>query len=500
MTQSSDMPPTNNALISAAPGEASQDGGATPPPQATQLTQTQTNTHPQTNALERLKHAATPATDQDAPLLRRGGIVNEIHRTHYTVTGLSKTVRLGEHVSICQDGKIHLGEVISIHAETVTVKPFTELASSGLGQVAWVNEGLTLAPDDSWKGRVINAYADAIDGKSTLYDGPQPRLIDEEPPAPMFRQKVNKPVKTGVRVIDVFAPLCAGQRIGIFAGSGVGKSSLLAMLTKGEDFDTIVIALVGERGREVREFIDEFPEEQRKKTITVVSSGAESAMMRRLAPKTATCVAEHFRDKGERVLLIIDSLTRYAHASREVSLAAGEPPVARGFTPSVFADLPRLLERSGPGVEGSGSITGIFTVLIDADDHNDPIADCVRGVLDGHIVLDRAIADSGRYPPVNILGSVSRLADMAWSSEQKNLVMKLKAMIARYEETRDLRAMGAYKPGADQELDHAINLVPTVLAGLTQLKGEALSHDAFQDLAQHLSAKQQNDQSAAPNT
>ncbi len=199
--------------------------------------------------------------------------------------------------------------------------------------------------------------------------------------------------------------------MGIFAGSGVGKSSLLAMLARATPIDTVVIALVGERGREVREFLQDTLGENRSSAVTVVSTGDESPMMRRLAPKTAMAVAEYFRDQGESVLLIVDSVTRFAHAARDVALAAGEPAVARGYAPSVFSDLPRLLERAGPGVEGSGSITGIFSVLVDGDDHNDPVADAIRGALDGHIVLDRAIADEGRYPAVNILSSVSRMTE-----------------------------------------------------------------------------------------
>ncbi len=199
--------------------------------------------------------------------------------------------------------------------------------------------------------------------------------------------------------------------------------------------------------REVREFLDDSLGQNRRLAVTVVSTGDESPMMRRLAPKTATTIAEYFRDRGENVLLIIDSVTRFAHAARDVALAAGEPAVARGYAPSVFSDLPKLLERAGPGAEGSGSITGVFSVLVDGDDHNDPVADNIRGTLDGHIVLDRAIADLGRFPAVNVLSSISRLAQHVWTKEQQTLVLKLKSMIARYEDTRDLRLMGGYQQG-----------------------------------------------------
>src|SRR5262245_15491973 len=213
-------------------------------------------------------------------------------------------------------------------------------------------------------------------------------------------------------------------------------------------------------------------------------------MMRRLAPKTAMAVAEYFRDRGESVLLIVDSITRFAHAAREVALAAGEPPVARGYAPSVFSDLPKLLERAGPGPDGVGSITGIFSVLVDGDDHNDPVADSIRGTLDGHIVLERAIADQGRFPAVNVLTSISRLAKAACTLEQHNLVTKLRAMIARFEDTRDLRLIGGYRNGSDAELDRAIQLVPRIYDVMRQSPEEPASADVFKDIARALAESQ----------
>jgi flagellum-specific ATP synthase len=236
----------------------------------------------------------------------------------------------------------------------------------------------------------------------------------------------------------------------------------------------------------VREFLDETLSASRSSAVTVVATGDESPMMRRLAAKSAMTVAEYFRDRGEAVLLIVDSVTRYAHAAREIALAAGEPAIARGYAPSVFTDLPKLLERSGPGEEGSGSITGIFSVLVDGDDHNDPVADSIRGTLDGHIVLDRAIADQGRYPAVNVLASVSRLAQHAWTADQRALAIKLRAMIARYEDTRDLRLMGGYQRGGDADLDQAVALVPRIYAALSQEPAARPSEDAFKELADAL--------------
>jgi flagellum-specific ATP synthase len=250
-----------------------------------------------------------------------------------------------------------------------------------------------------------------------------------------------------------------------------------------------VAALVGERGREVREFLEDALGREKTRTIAVVATGDESPMMRRLAPKSAMCIAEHLRDLGENVLLIVDSVTRYAHAARDVALSAGEPPVARGYPPSVFSDLPRLLERAGAGEEGAGSITGIFAVLVDGDDHNDPVADSIRGTLDGHIVLDRAIAEQGRYPPVNVLASVSRLTRAVLSPDQQKLILKLREMIALFEDTRDLRRMGGYHSGADPALDRAVHIVPRIYEILRQSPEEPLSGDAFQDIARALSAE-----------
>ncbi|KAB2864712.1 MAG: FliI/YscN family ATPase, partial [Bauldia sp.] len=319
-----------------------------------------------------------------------------------------------------------------------------------------------------------------------LARGDRPMPTDTAPPAAMARARIDKPLRTGVRVVDIFTPLCQGQRVGIFAGSGVGKSTLLSMLARSTGFDTVVVALVGERGREVREFLEGPLAENRARAVTVIATGDESPMMRRLALLSATAIAEYFRDRGDSVLLIADSVTRYAHAARDVALAAGEPAVARGYTPSVFSDLPRILERAGPGPIGAGSITGVFAVLVDGDDHNDPVADAIRSTLDGHIVLDRAIADQGRYPAVDVLGSISRLADVVWTPEQRELVRRLKTMIARFEDTRDLRLMGGYHPGSDAELDHAVAMVPRIYDALRQDIAGRPSADAFADLAQIL--------------
>lgn len=418
--------------------------------------------------------------------VRVSGTIREVTPSYFRVAGLSQFVKLGDRIGFDAHGRVQTGEVVRIEDEGVTVKPFDSRIEAGLGTPAFIVGDTRLCPHVSWKGRVINALGEPLDGLGPLIPGPHPVRNDGEPPSAMARARVKKPLQTGVKAIDLFTPICQGQRIGIFAGSGVGKSTLLTMLAKCEGFDTIVVALVGERGREVREFLEGPIEANLPKAVMVVSTGDESPMMRRQAPRTAVSIAEYFRDRGDSVLLIIDSVTRYAHAARDVALAAGEPAVARGYTPSVFSDLPRLLERAGPGEEGKGAITGIFSVLIDGDDHNDPVADNIRGTLDGHIVLDRSIADQGRYPAINVLGSISRLADHVWTSEQKELVRRLRGLISRYEDTRDLRLMGGYHAGNDHELDQAVVLVPKIYEALRQDPSMPASRDAFMDLAQAL--------------
>jgi flagellum-specific ATP synthase len=423
------------------------------------------------------------------PKVRAGGVLTEVTPASCRVSGLSHVVKLGDCVTWQDESGTQIGEVVRIEDANATVKPFDAQVKAALGTRVWRTNRPRLHPHHSWMGRTIDALGRPIDGAGPLVQGAEPYALERTPPTPMRRQRVRTPVKTGVRVIDCFTPLCAGQRIGIFAGSGVGKSTLLAMLARSRGFDVAVVALVGERGREVREFLEDALGADRARAVAVVSTGDESPMMRRLAPKTAMAIAEFFRDLGKSVLLIVDSVTRFAHAAREVALAAGEPPVARGFTPSVFSDLPKLLERAGPGEEGQGSITGIFSVLVDGDDHNDPVADSIRGTLDGHIVLDRSIADFGRYPAVDILASVSRLAGGTWTPDERRMVTALRSLIARFEETRDLRLMGGYRQGSDPELDNAVQIVPKLYEILKQGPHDTPTQNTFQELARMLSSQ-----------
>lgn len=418
------------------------------------------------------------------------GVVTAAAAGRYSVAGLSRHLRLGDLVEFRNGGTRRLAEVVRLDPEDAIVCPIegTGGAAASIGERVWRRGPFTLAPDESWCGRTLNALGEPIDGLGPLRAGSAERPIDAAPPQSMKRQRVSAPIRTGVKVVDIFAPLCRGQRMGVFAGSGVGKSTLLSMFAQAADFDRAVIALVGERGREVREFIEDTLGENMKKTVAVVATSDESPMLRRMAPLTAMTIAEHFRDQGENVLLIVDSLTRYAHALREVGMASGEPPVARGYPASVFTALPGLLERAGPGQQGAGAITAIVSVLVDGDNHNDPVADSARGILDGHLVLDRRLADEGRYPPVNPLTSISRLARKAWQGDEEKLTLRLKALIHKYEETSDLRLIGGYRPGTDAELDMAIKQAPVIYDVLRQRPDDPPSADAFTELAEAMKA------------
>jgi flagellum-specific ATP synthase len=416
-------------------------------------------------------------------LVSHGGRVKTIAAGHYTVTGLSQHVRLGEFVAHQSKTGVHLGEVVRVEPDIAFVCPIEPGEPIGIGDLILRRGAFRLSPDDSWCGRTINSLGEPIDGLGPLENGARARSISNTAPPSMTRQRVTKGFRTGVRAIDIFSPLCLGQRLGIFAGSGVGKSTLLSMLARADAFDKVVIALVGERGREVREFIEDTLGAHLQKSVAVVATSDESPMLRKMAPLSAITIAEHFRDEGHNVLLIVDSVTRFAHAIREVATASGEPPVARGYPASVFTEMPKLLERAGPGPEGTGSITAIISILVDGDNHNDPIADSTRGILDGHIVLDRALAEEGRYPPIDPLASISRLARKAWTPDEEKLVSRLKSLIHRFEETRDLRLIGGYRPGADPDLDMAVKQVPPIYECLKQTPGERPSRDAFADMA-----------------
>lgn len=424
-----------------------------------------------------------------APMILSGGRITAVRADLVRVAGIQKEATIHCRVAFKSARNGGFGNVVQINEQDVLVAPFDDTRELKIGDPAFLHPVETDSPCGHWLGRVLNPLASPIDGgpplrSSAVEAGSGGRSA--QIPA-LQRGRVEASIKTGIRAIDIFTPICYGQRIGIFAGSGVGKSTLLGMLTKTDAFDCVVVALVGERGREVREFIeDAIGKAAMGKTVAVVATSDQTALMRLTAPQLAMRVAEYFRSQGKRVLFLLDSVTRFAHALREIGGAAGEPPVARGYPASVFAELPKLLERAGPGVEGGGSITAIVTVLVDGDDQNDPVADAIRGILDGHIVLDREIANQGIYPPINLLSSLSRLATRAWTTDQQQLVLQLRSMISRYEDTKDLRMLGSWKAGDDAVLDNAVVTVPEIYACMIQSPQEAPSRDAFGALLAHL--------------
>ncbi len=404
-------------------------------------------------------------------------------------TGPQEALALGARATI-HGAQITRGEIVGFRGDRALLAPYDSIEAIRPGsRVTLEGSAPMVRPSGAWLGRVIDCFGNPVDGEGPLQQGLKPRLVRGAPPSAHDRARVGARLDVGVRALNMFAALCRGQRMGVFAGSGVGKSVLMSMLARGAKADVIVIGLVGERGREVKEFIeDTLGEEGRARSVVVVATSDETAARRRLAPHMACAVAEHFRDEGLDVLLLVDSVTRLAMAQREIGLSVGEPPTTKGYTPSVFAELPKLLERAGPGREGeSGSITALFTVLVDGDDHNEPIADAVRGILDGHIVMERSIAERGRYPAVNVLKSISRLMPMCHTDDENALLSRARASLSLYEEMEELIRIGAYKPGADPQVDEAVRVRPALERLLSQGRHEQTSFDeSFAMLAEAL--------------
>src|SRR4051794_3637650 len=330
-------------------------------------------------------------------------------------------------------------EVVGFSGPHALLMPFAPLEGVRRGCRAVVSAVAgAVRPSPAWLGRVVNAMGEPLDGKGPLPAGPSPYPYRASPPPAHTRRRVGAPLDLGVQALNTFATCCRGQRMGIFAGSGVGKSVLLSMLARNVAADVSVIGLVGERGREVQEFLQEdLGESGLARSIVVVATSDEPALMRRQAAYLTLAIAECFRDDGQDVLVLMDSVTRFAMAQREIGLSAGEPPTAKGYTPTVFAELPRLLERAGPGTE-DGTITGIFTVLVDGDDHNEPVADAVRSTLDGHIVMERGIAERGRYPAINILKSVSRTMPKSADPAYLPIILRGRQVMATYADMEEL--------------------------------------------------------------
>lgn len=417
------------------------------------------------------------------------GEVSAITGLTLTVVGLKRALGIGQRCVVRGRHGPVMAEVVGVDAIGTRVLPFGSWDGVTIGDAVELSKAADdIRPDVSWIGRVVDALGRPLDENGPLHEGSIPQPFKSAPPPAFKRRRVGQRLDTGVRVFDVFTPLCRGQRMGIFAGSGVGKSSLLAMMARRAEADVIVVGLVGERGREVQDFIQEdLGPEGMARSVIVVSTGDEPPLMRRQAAWTATAVAEYFRDQGLQVMLLLDSVTRFAMAQREIGLAGGEPPTTKGYPPTVFAELPQLLERAGPGHGTSGDITALYTVLVDGDDMNEPVSDTVRGIMDGHVVLDRAIAEQGRFPAVNLQRSISRMLPNCHTQAEYAIYQAARQTMARYMDMEELIRIGAYREGTDAEIDAAIRFIKPANQFLGQAKKEATpSPESFAGLYQIL--------------
>ncbi len=399
---------------------------------------------------------ATAARVRRADLQRPRGRVVDLIGLIVEASGL--TAEVGElcHLQGSRQQAPVPAEVVGFRSGRTLLMPLAELRGIGPGNVVTpTGHHLEVAVSDEMLGTVVDGLGQPVDGMAPPASVRR-RAVEASPPNAMTRKRITDRITLGVRALDTLVPCGNGQRLGIFAGSGVGKSSLLGMIARSTTADVNVICLVGERGREVREFIERDLGDAIKHSVVVVATGDQPALVRIKAALTATAIAEHFRDEGKNVMLMMDSVTRFAMAQREVGLAIGEPPATRGYTPSVFAMLPRLLERSG--TSDKGSITGLYTVLVDGDDMNEPIADAVRSILDGHIVLTRELAHAGHYPAIDVLQSVSRLVSEIAPDAVRDAGQEVRELMAAYRDQRDLITIGAYERGSSPLVDRAIDL------------------------------------------
>ncbi|MGA1932520.1 flagellar protein export ATPase FliI [Arcobacter sp. YIC-464] len=395
------------------------------------------------------------------------GRIKNISSTTVTATGLE--VAVGDIVKIESVQHLYtvLGMVASINGSDFTIVPFSFIDGFRIHDKVYLQkEGLSVKCGYGLLGRVVNALGEPIDDKGKIKDLHENSAINKLSMAPLDRGIIDERFSTGVKAIDSMLTAGKGQKVGIFAGSGVGKSTLMGMVVKGCEAQIKVVALIGERGREIPEFIHYNLDNNLENTVIVAATSDESALMRKYGAFTAMAIAEYFRDKGHDVLLMMDSVTRFAMAQREIGLSTGEPPVSRGYPPSVFALLPQLMERAGNN--DKGSLTAFFTVLVDGDDMNDPIADQSRSILDGHIVLTRELTEQGFYPPINLLKSASRVMDKVVDKEHYNGFLKLKRVLSLIKENEVLVRVGAYKPGMDPELDEAMAKKERIREFLTQ--------------------------------
>ncbi|HYD19195.1 MAG TPA: flagellar protein export ATPase FliI [Patescibacteria group bacterium] len=418
------------------------------------------------------------------------GRVTKILGMLVEVGGVERELAIGDRCNLMPRGADPIPcEVVGFRDGHALVMPFKPLDRVGLGCRAEIGTSQpAVFPSNAWLGRVINAFGEPIDGKGAILEGEDHMLLKNKAPAAHDRKRLGEKLDLGVRAINSFLSTTRGQRMGIFAGSGVGKSVLMSMLARYTEAEVSVIGLIGERGREVQEFLeDDLGVEGLKKSVVIVSTSDESPLMRRQAAYMTLAVAEYFRDQGKQVLCMMDSVTRFAMAQREIGLSAGEPPTSKGYPPTTFSELAKLLERAGPGVRGKGDITAFFSVLVEGDDHNEPISDAVRGIIDGHVVLERAIADRGRYPAINILRSISRSMPRCLTPEQAALVARGREIMSTYEDMAELIRLGAYRRGADPKVDEAIMIYPKMEQFLAQKPLEKTSlADGYKQLAQVL--------------
>jgi flagellum-specific ATP synthase len=419
------------------------------------------------------------------------GQVSGISGLALDLVGFGGHLSVGDRVWIAaRSGEQVPAEAVGFHEGVTRAMTFGPLDGIGPGAPVVAARPGGLAVSERWLGRVIDPLGRPMDGRGVLHAGPLRASVRCAPPNAAVRSRLGNRIDLGVKALNCFATCRQGQRLGLFAGSGVGKSTLLSMLARYTECDVAVIALVGERGRELREFIeDDLGEEGLARSVVVVATSDQPPLMRRECAYAATSVAEHFRKQGKSVLLLMDSVTRFCLALREIGLSAGEPPTTRGFPPSVFAELPKLLERAGPGLAGEGMITGLYTVLVEGDDQNEPVADAVRGILDGHVVLDRRIGEAGRYPAVDVLRSLSRTVPAVNPLRDNVLMSRARTILAIWQEMADLVRLGAYKAGTDPAVDEAVRIAPRIEAFLSQLKAEPCSvEQGFDELEQAMAA------------
>jgi flagellum-specific ATP synthase len=412
------------------------------------------------------------------------GQVRAVQAGLIRVEGLNANASLGDRVAIAASGGQVHGEVVGLTPEIAEVLPEGNAEGLSLGAEVELLFAPSLTPCDGWIGRIVDPLGRALDGYP-LPQGGEPLPFRRDSPLASQRRRLGKRLQTGLAVFDTMLPLVSGQRIGLFAGSGVGKSTLMSQLARGVAADIVVIAMIGERGRELREFVeDTLGPEGMRRAVVVAATSDLSPLMRRRCAWAAMTVAEFFRDQGRQVLFLADSITRFAEAHREIALAAGEPPSYRGFPPSLSQQIMSLAERAGPGVEGTGDITAIFSVLVAGSDMEEPVADVLRGTLDGHVVLERAIAERGRFPAIDIVRSVSRSLPEAATPQENDLIARARAALGAYAESEMMIRAGLYAPGSDPRLDEAVKLFPQLDDFVTR-KSNGIRH-AFEQLAEAL--------------